>query len=357
MFNFSTHLLSGTLTLGLVLVIGNTFLTLAPLIQLVLSVISAAILYFITTVTVSYGISLDIKQPAFQIWKEQFRWLAPYYLGIGIITYALIFGYKHSHVTGLLLMMIPMALLRISQKQYIDRTREIVIELREKNQILKKNSDEISELNDGLLTTLSEIIDLRDPYVLGHSKQVSKYASQIAKSMGLNEKQVELIRKGGLLHDIGKLGVAMEILSKPGKLTPEEYEIIKQHAILGGDLIKNSPSLRPIAPIIRNHHEYFNGKGYPDKLAGNQILIEARVIAVADAIEAMSSDRPYRQALRKEQVIEELKRYSGSQFDPIVVKSAVEILNAANNDEQKVSTKTNIQSQINEKFAFQAQSV
>ena len=325
-FNFSNHILAGTLSLGLILLAGNNFLGLNPLYQIILSLASAAILYFTTTCMVAFGMSLDLKQPALQIWKEQFSWLAPYYIGIGFITYALIFGYRYDHVTGLLLMVIPMILLRISQKQYVDRTRQVVAELREKNQMLKKNSEEIVELNEGLLATLSEIIDLRDPYVLGHSKQVSQYATNIAKLLGLNEKQVDLVRRAGLLHDIGKLGISMEILTKPGKLTPDEYETIKEHAALGGDLVNNSPSLYPLVSIIRHHHEYYDGKGYPDKLAGNQILIEARIVAVADAIEAMLSDRPYRKALKPEQVIEELNKYSGSQFDPLVVKTAIKML-------------------------------
>jgi len=325
-FNFSNHILAGTLSLGLILLAGNNFLGLSPLYQIILSLASTAILYFTTTWMVAFGMSLDLKQSALQIWKEQFSWLAPYYMGIGFITYALIFGYRYDHVTGLLLMVIPMILLRISQKQYVDRTRQVVAELREKNQILKKNSEEIVEINEGLLVTLSEIIDLRDPYVLGHSKQVSKYATNIAKLLGLNEKQIDLIRRAGLLHDIGKLGISMEILTKPGKLNQDEYETLKEHAALGGDLVNNSPSLRPLVSIIRHHHEYYNGKGYPDKLAGNQILIEARIVAVADAIEAMSSDRPYRKALKPEQVIEELNRHSGSQFDPLVVKTAIKML-------------------------------
>jgi putative nucleotidyltransferase with HDIG domain len=275
---------------------------------------------------VAIGMGLDLKQPSGQLWQEQFRWLAPYYLGIGLITYALIFGYKHDHITGLLLMVVSMFLLRVSQKQYIDRTREVVTELREKNQILKKNSEEITDLNEGLLVTLSEIIDLRDPYVLGHSKQVSEYASHIAKLMGLNEKQTDLIRRAGLLHDIGKLGIPMEILSKPGKLTRDEYLIVKEHVTLGGELVKNSPSLRPVAQVIRHHHERYDGKGYPDKISGNQISIEARIVAVADAIEAMTSNRPYHRALKLEKVKEELLRCSGQQFDPLVVDAAIKLI-------------------------------
>jgi diguanylate cyclase (GGDEF)-like protein/putative nucleotidyltransferase with HDIG domain len=325
-FNFSNHILAGSLSLTLVKLAGGNFIDLSPTYQIALSLASAAVLYLTTTCMVAFGMSLDLKQPAWELWKEQFSWLAPYYLGMGFIAYAMIFGYRHEHVTGLLLMVIPMILLRMSQKQYLERTRDVVTELREKNQTLKKNSEEILELNDGLLVTLSEIIDLRDPHMLGHSKLVSKYATDIARLLGLKEKQMDLVRKAALLHDIGKLGIPMEILTKPARLTRQEYEIIKTHSALGGDLVKNSPSLRPLIPIIRHHHEYFNGKGYPDRISGNEIPIEARIVAVADAIEAMTSDRPYRKGLKTEQVVEELKKYSGTQFDPLVVGAAVQML-------------------------------
>jgi putative nucleotidyltransferase with HDIG domain len=331
-FNLSNHILSGTLVVSLLVLLGKPFLTLSVVYQIGISVLAAGILYFVTTWMVAVGMGLDLNQPIRHLWQEQFGWLAPYYLGIGLITYALIFGYQHDHITGLLLMMIPMVLLRISQKQYIDRTREVVAELREKNQILKKNSEEISDLNEGLLVTLSEIIDLRDPHVLGHSKQVSEYATHIAKRMGLNEKQTDLIRKAGLLHDIGKLGIPMEILSKPGKLTGDEYEAVKTHAALGEELVKNTPSLRHLAQVIRHHHECYDGKGYPDKIAGSQISIESRIVAVADAIEAMTSDRPYHRALQYEKVKEELLRCSGTQFDPLVIDAAIKVLDSTAND-------------------------
>jgi diguanylate cyclase (GGDEF)-like protein/putative nucleotidyltransferase with HDIG domain len=325
-FNFSNHVLAGTLCILLLFVAGKPFLTMDPLDQILLSLTSAAIMYLVTTWSIAMGMGFDLKQPAWQIWNEQYSWLASYYIGFGLIAYTLIFGYKYDQNTGILLMVIPMILLRLSQHQYINRTKEAVIELRKKNQILKKSSEEIVELNEGLLEILSEIIDLRDPYVLGHSKQVSYYATEIARRLKLNTKQVELIRKGALLHDIGKLGIPKNILGKPARLTAEEYEIMKRHAILGAELVEKSPSLRPIIPIIRHHHEFYNGNGYPDKLKGNQISIEARVVAIADAIEAMSSDRPYRKALHSQDVIAEIKNHSGTQFDPLVVQAAVRVI-------------------------------
>ncbi len=335
-FNFSNHLLAGTLCVGLVLLAGGNFLGLTPPYQIVTSLVAAAIMYLTTSWMVACGMSLDLGLPALQIWKEQFSWLAAYYMGIGFTAYALIFGYGHDHIVGLIVMLAPMLVLRASQKQYIDRTRQVVAELREKNQILKKNSEEIAQLNEGLLVTLSEIIELRDPYILGHSKQVTKYAMNIATRLGLNEKRIQLIRKAALLHDIGKLGIPTEILSKPGVLSPQEYAVVKQHAALGGDLVENSPSFHQLVPIIRHHHEHYNGSGYPDRLAGHDVSIEARILAVADAIDAMLSDRPYRKALPVTKVIQELYRGSGSQFDPLLVDEAIKMLGASATKESVV---------------------
>jgi len=141
--------------------------------------------------------------------------------------------------------------------------------------------------------------------------------------MKLNDGQIELIRKGALLHDIGKLGISEEILRKPSRLTAEEYEVMKRHTTIGAGLVEKSPALRPLVPMIRHHHEFFNGNGYPDKLKGNQIPIEARIVALADAMEAMSSERPYREAFDLPAVINEIKRCAGTQFDPLIVEAAI----------------------------------
>ncbi len=348
-FNFSNHVLAGTLCTFLIVGTGKNFLMWNPLGQLMLSLMSAIVLYLASTWLIAVGMSLDLKQPARQIWKEQYSWLALYYIGIGLIAYTLVFGYKYDEVAGIILMVVPMVFLRLSQTQYINRTRASAVELREKNLILKKNSEEIAELNEGLLETLSEVIDLRDPYVLGHSKQVSNYATEIARIMKLNEKQIELIRKGALLHDIGKLGIPEELLAKPSRLTSGEYEVMKRHAVLGAELVGKSPSLRALVPIIRQHHEFFNGNGYPDRLKGNQIGVEARIVAIADAIEAMSSDRPYRKSLKLTRTIDEVRQHAGTQFDPMIVDAAVRML-----EKQMESTERQPENQAEYRRTFAA---
>jgi putative nucleotidyltransferase with HDIG domain len=326
-FNFSNHILAGMFINLLIhvsgIVIGSWKY---PLIELGIVLLACILMFVCTTVLISIGIGIDQEQSSYAIWKEQYSWMVAYYIGMGFITFALMFAYIYAGLLGILTMVIPLALLRISQVQYVEHTRAVVNEIRSKNQELEKIAVEINAMNEGLLITLSEIIDLQDPYVLGHSKQVSEYAAEMARSLGLNEKQTDLIRRAGLLHDIGKLGIPREILTKPARLTPKEFEIIKNHSILGSELIKNSPSLRPLMPIVRHHHEFFNGEGYPDKLSGSQIPIEARIVAVADAIEAMLSDHPYRKALKPQDIIEELNKCSGTQFDPLVVQEATKIL-------------------------------
>ena len=325
-FNFSNQLIAGIIYLFFIYQTGKPFIEAPTLVQLALAVLSAIIVYILNTSFISIGVHLDSGQPAFLFWKQQYSWLFPIYIGMGIVAAAFVFGYKHDPLIGSLLAIVPLLLLRVSQVQYVERTRGMVTEMRKKNTDLEKYTDEITKLNDGLLDTLAEIIDLRDPYVLGHSRGVTEIATKLARRIGLHEKQVELVRKGALLHDIGKLGISQEILAKPARLSPEEYEIIKAHPKLGASLLEKSPHLRPLIPIVSQHHEFYNGEGYPNKLAGNQISIEARIVSVADAMEAMSSDRPYRKSRSIEYIMDELRHNSGTQFDPLVAETAIKIL-------------------------------
>jgi len=325
-FNFGNQLIAGMMYTIIISLFGKSFIEWSTLIQLGFAVTAAAIVYFLNTGMITVGMHLDSRQPMVPFWKEQYSWLFPIYLGMGIVAAAFIFGFKYDLVVGSLLVVVPLFLLRLSQTQYVNRTSVMVSEMREKNTILEKNTEEITKLNEGLLETLAIVIDLRDPYVFGHSENVANRATHIAIRMGLHQKQVNLIRNASMLHDIGKLGISENILSKPMKLTVEEYDIMKTHPKLGATILEKSPYLRPLIPAVHYHHEFYNGEGYPDSLAGNQIVIEARIIAVADAIDAMASERPYRKARNIPQIIDELKRCSGTQFDPLVAEVAIKIL-------------------------------
>jgi putative two-component system response regulator len=177
-----------------------------------------------------------------------------------------------------------------------------------------------------LWDVLARVMELGNPDLLNHSLRVADFASKIARRLGLPDAQVGLIFRASLFHDIGKLGVSPAILSKPGSLTPNEYEIVKGHPELGEILLRECFDSRQLIPIVRHHHEHFNGKGYPDRIAGEQIPIEARILSVAEAIDSMSSNRPYCRLFSRRQVIGELERCSATQFDPAVVEAAVFIL-------------------------------
>ncbi len=320
LFNASNQLIAGLTYTTLLILLGDSFRDFSPLIQVLVTLFAAGIVYFLTTYLIAVAMHLNHGAPVSQVWSEQFSWLGPYYLTMGLIAYALIFSYTTASVLGLIFLLVPLFLVRLSQKQFIDRTREVVQQLREKNLILESNSKEITRLNESLLDALAEVIDLRDPFVLGHSKHVTRYAVMIAQKLGLPEERVELIRKASLLHDIGKLGIPDRILLKPSKLSLEEYEVMKAHTTLGSGLLETSYGLSNLIPIVRHHHEWFDGSGYPDGLKGKNIPLEARIVSLADAVEAMASDRPYRKVSEPDEILLEIQRAAGTQFDPDIVK-------------------------------------
>jgi HD-GYP domain-containing protein (c-di-GMP phosphodiesterase class II) len=173
---------------------------------------------------------------------------------------------------------------------------------------------------------LARAIEVKDPYTYGHSDRVTEYAIAIARRLGLSEREKNNIKYAAALHDIGKIGIARKILDKPGGLTQEEFNHIKTHPQLGDSIIEPIPFLQGPRRIILHHHERFDGKGYPEGLAGDEIDLEARILSVADAFEAMMSDRPYRKALPLDRAVRELRNNSGSQFDPVVVEAFLDVL-------------------------------
>ena len=177
-----------------------------------------------------------------------------------------------------------------------------------------------------IVKALAQTIEAKDPYTHGHSARVMEYAVQIAQKLGLPEEEIESLRYAAILHDIGKIGVRGIILNNPNGLTVEEYDEVKRHPIIGENIITPIELLQPIRPLIRHHHEWYNGKGYPDGLSGENIPLGARILAVADAYDAMKSDRPYRKTLTEETAIQELKRGNKTQFDPKTVEVFLELL-------------------------------
>jgi HD domain/MASE9 len=182
---------------------------------------------------------------------------------------------------------------------------------------------EMREMFTQTIGALAEAVDKRDPYTSKHSQRVRSISVDIGRQMRVSAGELEALEWGGLLHDVGKIGVPDNVLLKQGKLTREERITMNAHPVLGAQIIGPVDRLAPELPVIRHHHEWYNGSGYPDRLMGDEIPKLARILHVADAFEAMTADRPYRKALSNEQALSELRKFAGVQFDPEVVDAFV----------------------------------
>lgn len=191
--------------------------------------------------------------------------------------------------------------------------------VQEKNSQLDQAYGQLQSSYMEMISTMRRVVDAKDTYTRGHSDRVSYYAYQIAKALGRDSAYCERVRIAGLFHDVGKLSIPDEILLKPGKLTDEEYLVIKSHPRNGFELLSVISHFRPMLPAVRSHHERFDGHGYPDGLIGEQIPEEARIIAVADTFDAMTSDRQYRKALPLRRALDESERCKGTQLDACFV--------------------------------------
>ncbi|HUG93266.1 MAG TPA: HD-GYP domain-containing protein [Planctomycetaceae bacterium] len=186
---------------------------------------------------------------------------------------------------------------------------------------VRQRDREHDELILGFVRTLVNTIDAKDHYTRGHSERVARIARRLGQELGLPEVDLRDLEQAGLLHDIGKIGINDRVLQKDGALTPDEFRHVQQHPMIGYTILEGLKSLRPVLPGVRNHHESYNGRGYPDGLAGDDIPLMARILAVADAFDAMKSDRPYRVGMPLEQVEEILRRGAGRQWDPQVIEA------------------------------------
>lgn len=271
-------------------------------------------------------ISLETHRSPKQIWVEDWRWAMPITLSAGIIGGgALATAYTVAGPMGLIFFLLPVLATGYAFRLYLDHLRSYVDQLEIANQ-------QIEQANLNLLHTLGAVIDAYDLYTFGHSAQVARYAGAIAEAMGLPLDEQMAIVRGALIHDIGKVGVTDAIIGKQGRLTDEEFEMVKLHTVIGAEIVSQMPMLQHLVPLVRNHHERWDGRGYPDGLQGDQIALAARIVAVADSVEAMLSDRPYQGTRSLQDVVAEVSRCAGKQYDPAVVQAFVAVAEARGND-------------------------
>jgi len=261
-----------------------------------LSLFALFLVFFLTnSICVSGAVGIVSGRNAWLVWRENTLGALPYdFLSLPVILF-FVWIYTQYGVVGAFVLAVPMLGLR---------------------QLYKVNW-QLEQTNRELLELMVAAIEARDPYTSGHSRRVAEKARVIAKAVGLREKEIERIAAAALLHDVGKIHeVFGPILSKPGRLTPEEQVIMRTHPVKSAELAGTVTQLRDVVPLIRHHHENWDGTGYPDGLRADAIPLGSRIIMFADTIDAMTTDRPYRAALDSTSVRKELLRFRGTQFDP-----------------------------------------
>jgi len=286
--------------------------------------------YGVNIPLVANAVSLSTGGSWLGVWRDEHQWIIPYYIVFGLLGLALSAAYLALGIPGIFAFVAPPLMMRFALQQYVSKTEQTVLELKQKNAELEaanenilQMTDRLTETYDGTLEALVQALDARDRETRGHSFRVASYVLSMARILGIREGTYEWtdMYRGALLHDVGKIGVPDFILHKPGPLTPEEWDDMKRHPNIGHDMLKEISFLSGAASIVHCHHERFDGKGYPRGLAGDEIPLGARIFTIADAFDAMTSDRPYRKALPPEMAREEVVRHSGTQFDPQVVQA------------------------------------
>ena len=268
------------------------------------AILGAGVAYSATSsVSVCLAVSLSERLPFRGVWGRLFGGSVVYDLFALPLPALLAYLYSGWELLGVVAVAVPLFIVR---HIYVMNRR------------LEQTSRE-------LLEVMVKNIEARDPYTSGHSQRVSQYARIIAKEVGLSSRQVEQIATAALLHDVGKVHSEFAaLLQKDGKLTHDETQLLRSHPVRSADLVRTISSLRGAVEVaVRHHHENFDGSGYPDGIAGEQIPVGARVIMIADTLDAMTTDRPYRKALSFERVVEEFRRYAGRQFDPQLAEIAI----------------------------------
>ena len=272
----------------------------------VLPVIPSVVAYFIVnTFSVQIALALQQKTSPLKMWLVNFKWTAPNYLTQTPIAFLMAVIYRQIVWWAVLFLFLPLYIARYAYKLYTDMRREHL----------------------DTLHALAAAVEARDPYTEKHSKRMAEYAVAIAKKLGLSIDKTETIQYAAILHDIGKIGINDEILGKPESLTKKEWLKVKEHSSIGADILSQIGSFRKASKLVYYHHERYNGEGYPEKLRGEDIPIGARILAVVDAYDAMTSKRPYRPAYSPQRAVAELKKKAGTQFDKRVVEALLKVLN------------------------------
>ncbi|HHX73280.1 MAG TPA: HD-GYP domain-containing protein [Firmicutes bacterium] len=266
--------------------------------------LSSCFYFLFNSFIVMLAITLSQKLSFWGVWLTTFRWSVPNYfatLPLGVLIAAI---NNSMGIAGVTLLIIPLIVARHTFLMYMDMRNQYI----------------------STIKALTKTIDAKDHYTHGHSERVAKYTVWIGQEMHLQEDLLEDLEYLALMHDIGKIGIPEQILNKPSRLSDEEFQLVRDHAAVGAEILSNIRYIGEHADIVRHHHERVDGRGYPDGLTGDEIPLGAKIIGVADAYDAMTSERIYRRPMSKEEAVQELLRCSNTQFDAMVVEAFIRAL-------------------------------
>jgi putative nucleotidyltransferase with HDIG domain len=274
-----------------------------------LALVVAALTHFaVNTLATSTIIGLTEDKPFSKVWTDSYLWSFPYYMVGAAVAGLISFLNRSIGWQSSLLVLPPIYLMYRSYRLYLGKL-----------EAEKKHAEQVSNLHLRTIEALALAIEAKDQTTGEHLQRVRVYAMELARELGLTEDEAEALRAASVLHDIGKLAVPEHIISKPGKLTPEEFEKMKIHPTVGAEILEQVDFPYPVVPIVRAHHEKWDGSGYPAGLAGEAIPIGARILAAVDCLDALASDRQYRKALPLHEAMAKVVSEAGSAFDPLVV--------------------------------------
>jgi len=290
--------------------------------------------YFVVNMgLVSLALALQGHERWWNVFREQFAWLLPHYVVYGFIGGVMALAYEAVNLLALAVFAVPLLLMRKTQEAYLKHTHRSAQKLRQaaetiqsQNVSLEMANKLLKERSTAAMESLSATVDARDSYTAGHSRRVQQLALAIGRELGLSQVELDLLGHAALFHDIGKLAIPDAILLKPASLTPDEWSLMQRHAEEGARIIDRLGFLNDAVPAIRHHHERFDGTGYPDRLAGEDIPLGARIIHVADALDSMLTTRIYRAARPAADALQELRASAGTQFCPRCVGALERIL-------------------------------
>lgn len=291
-------------------------LTGPPLEQLALPVLVLALSYFaINSSLVAIAISYEVGKSATEIWRQNFAWLSLNNLGGASVAILLVTYTRNIDLRALGVIVPLLVITYLTFRTSMDRLNDA-----------HRHVSQVNDLYMSAIETLAMAVDAKDQITHGHIRRVQVYAIELAKRLGITEtQQLKAIEAAALLHDVGKLAIPEHILNKPGALSTAEFSVIKSHAEIGADLLSSIPFPYPVIPIVRHHHERWDGSGYPSGISLTDIPIGARILSVVDCFDALNSDRPYRPSLSTEDAFDILRQRRGLMYDPWVVDTFIRV--------------------------------